>query len=240
MTSAEHISFRFILAEMLHDVGRDQAAADLLHELLSAAKDSKQIQQALSISSRDIRSYAARMHLFRALHARNQEDEAACVRELDLGLAQDPTEIDLLIARYRTPDPTADFRDQTKRAIAAARQSHEQLIKAIRQQLARTGPAGGISNQDLAQALNDYAWLVGNTEGDQPHALDCSRESLLLDPGTSAFLDTLGRCYFAVGNLRQAIHSQRLAVERGLHEQQIIRQLEFFEKTWAEKQNQQP
>ncbi len=75
---------------------------------------------------------------------------------------------------------------------------------------------------------------MGNTEGNYQEALECSLKSLELRPDTSAYLDTLGRCYFAVKDYQNALKHQRMAVERDPHSKQMRRQLALFEKAAAE------
>ena len=87
----------------------------------------------------------------------------------------------------------------------------------------------------LAQRLNDYAWLVGNTEGNVEQALRFSQESLRLRPGTPGYLDTLGRCYYRLGDCENAVKFQRQAVRRDPHSGQLIRQLELFESALADE-----
>ena len=59
-------------------------------------------------------------------------------------------------------------------------------------------------------------------------ALRASRRSLELSPDNAAYLDTLGRCYYALGDLENAIRFQSRAVQLEPSTQQIRRQLEFF------------
>jgi len=71
---------------------------------------------------------------------------------------------------------------------------------------------------------------VANTEGDYDEALRSSQRSLELRPETAGYLDTLGRCYFAKGDYKNAVFHQSRAVELEPHSQQIRRQLELFQK----------
>jgi tetratricopeptide (TPR) repeat protein len=81
-----------------------------------------------------------------------------------------------------------------------------------------------------ANSYNQLAWLVGNTEGNYQEALECSLKSLELRPNTAAYLDTLGRCYYAAKDYHNALKHQRMAVERDPHSKQMRRQLALFEK----------
>jgi hypothetical protein len=48
-------------------------------------------------------------------------------------------------------------------------------------------------------------------------------------------LDTLGRCYYAAGDLENAVKYQSQAVKLDQHSGQMRRQLEFFQKELAAK-----
>ena len=56
------------------------------------------------------------------------------------------------------------------------------------------------------------------------------------DSGQASFLDTLGRCYYAVGDFENAVKYQREAIEKLNFMQVMHRQLALFESALAEKQ----
>ena len=85
-----------------------------------------------------------------------------------------------------------------------------------------------------ASALNQYAWLIGNTEGDFDEALRCSQKSLELQPDEPAYLDTLGHVYFGRGDLANAVKYQAKAVELEPHSLLIRRELQRFRKKLEE------
>jgi tetratricopeptide (TPR) repeat protein len=114
----------------------------------------------------------------------------------------------------------AQFRNE----IQSARQSLE-MAPNENQQLAFT--------IELATASNQMAWLIANTTGDYDEAVQASHRSLELRPDTAAYYDTLGRCYFAKGDLPNAIKYQKQALRLEPHSGQMHRQLEKFEKALA-------
>ena len=67
--------------------------------------------------------------------------------------------------------------------------------------------------------------------GEQHRRRFCQRSelSLELDPGNASYLDTLGRCYFATGDLESAVEAQRKAIEMHPHLMVMRRQLKLFE-----------
>ena len=87
---------------------------------------------------------------------------------------------------------------------------------------------------------NQYAWLVGNTEGDYEEARRCSHKSLELRPGEAGYMDTLARCYFAKKDYENAVKYQAMAAKKKPHSGQILRQLKFFEKSLADARQNSP
>jgi tetratricopeptide (TPR) repeat protein len=106
-----------------------------------------------------------------------------------------------------------------------------QSLEPIKQlQLARAqGRLDATGEGILAEALNNYAWLVCNTEGDFEKALECSLQSVEIR-ADSARLDTCGRCYFAVGDFDNAIRVQKRALALEPHSPPLKRQLREFEQ----------
>ncbi len=88
--------------------------------------------------------------------------------------------------------------------------------------------------------MNQYAWLISNTEGDYKKALDYSLQSIELtsdDPSqTAAQLDTCGRCYFALGQYDDAIRMQKRAIKLTPHTPSMERQLKLFEEAKAKQE----
>ncbi len=81
---------------------------------------------------------------------------------------------------------------------------------------------------DLAHSCNQLAWLLAKTNQRPQEAIELSERSLELQPNEGIYLDTLGRCYFAAGELTKAIEIQTLAVENSPHERAVARQLAEF------------
>jgi tetratricopeptide (TPR) repeat protein len=133
----------------------------------------------------------------------------------------DPGEIDTLIACYHLPNPGAEFR---KTVVAAIRREAD----AIRRQIAE--------QPDNAESYNQFAWLVGNTEGNLDEALRCSQKSLELSPNTGSYLDTLAHVCFTRGDLEDAVRHQAKAAELEPHSGLIARKLEVFRAALEAKQ----
>ena len=92
---------------------------------------------------------------------------------------------------------------------------------------------------DESTPYNQLAWLISNTEGDQQEALRCSQKSLELKPNEAGYLDTLGRCYFALGDYENAVKTQTRAVELNPFSGLMSKQLELFREALAKKNAEQ-
>ena len=82
---------------------------------------------------------------------------------------------------------------------------------------------------------NQYAWLVGNTEGDFDEAVRCARKSLELQPEEGGYYDTLAHVYFGKGDLENAVKYQTKAAQLDPHSGLIRGKLELFRKKLQEK-----
>jgi tetratricopeptide (TPR) repeat protein len=179
------------------------------------------------------------MHYFRALDhfARNEHEKAR--QHLAEGAKADPSDADVLIALYRLPNQTEEQQAHTRKLIRdAADQFQKDVLEHARQLAQLQAQLPNIDmeiyRRQLAMDHNQFAWLVSNTEGDYDAAIASSHESLKLRPGEPAYLDTLGRCYYATGDLASAIKYQTQAVRKEPFSGQMARQLAMF-KSAAEK-----
>ncbi len=141
-----------------------------------------------------------------------------------------PDNVDILIKMYRVEGDEV-WRKLVLRTLQVTTRQTDQLVQDIRDKSRRFGLRGG---DDLGYQLNQYAWLVSNTEGDRQKALDYSLESLELETD-SARLDTCARCYFALGDLDNAIRTQKRAIKLMPHSPPMLRQLAEFEAASKER-----
>lgn len=220
------------LAIWLHDRNEFQAAADLLAEFCDAVEADAQARRKLIAdidddpnmgSGRDrVRGIEARRYFYLACvdeQRKDYEAQRAHLTQATEKFNQDP---DILIALYRLP-PGAD--DQRQAVTASIRRVAGEIQKQID------------DYPTAAMFYNQWAWLIANTEGDQRKAVEYSLKSLELSPDEPSYLDTLGRCYFAVGDLENAVKSQRKAVELAPHYQVMRRQLALFEEALAKQRD---
>lgn len=172
-----------------------------------------------------VETLAARRDYNRALAANLNGDAAEEVAQLEAAWDHDPTDADILIAMYRAQGADEAFRKKTLELIEA-------LAQATQEQIDQDADA-----REAALPYNQWAWLISNTEGDYAKAIRYSEKSLQLRPGDAGFLDTLGRCYYAIGDLERAVETQRKAVAKQPTMQVMQRQLELFEKELAESRD---
>lgn len=151
----------------------------------------------------------------------------------------DRRNIDILIKMYRIDDPNDnDWKPLIQKMIQQERTQLEAYIGNKESSLKRQDSPR--TKLELASFLNQYAWLVANTEGDFQRAVRASKRSLELDEtqsdmSRSARLDTLARCYFAVGDLSKAIETQERAIKLEPNSPQMKRQLEEFRRAYKDE-----
>jgi tetratricopeptide (TPR) repeat protein len=202
-------------AELLHDRMRDAEAAATLREVLDGPED--EVAEALMRIDRDPRATRSRMLFFEACAA---DTPAARRRLLEESLRHYPKEVDTLIALYSLADNTPMQKADAAARVARAIEQIEEEIRAL---------------PDDANAKNEYAWLVANTEGDVAKAVGYSRQSLEDAFDNASYLDTLAHCHAAAGNLERAVRVQSLAVRHEPNSVLVRRNLERFQERFQER-----
>jgi len=215
------------LSKMLMTLDRHDDCIEILAPVVARADADQQYARRLS----GVKIYTSRMKeelaYQRGLSDLKKNDQEAARKNLSNALAINSANIDIIIAMYRTDgdqawkDKVQRLIDETTRALESEITSRKTQAKPLMRQL-----DNGIT---LAEALNQYAWLISNTTGDYQKALRYSLESLNFYPDSPEQLDTAGRCYFAVGDVENAIRMQRRAAKMKPHSPPITRQLAEFE-----------
>jgi tetratricopeptide (TPR) repeat protein len=212
------------LGEMFHDRGEDLQAAKVLEELIAAAEKEKPART--EIADRPPGEIRSRMHHFYAEHFQSRNDQAQQRAHLLQALESDAPDIDALIACYRRADLGGE--------------KHQEVRELIKKTAAELQEEIGDDPKNAA-TYNQFAWLVGNTEGDVDLALKYSKKSLELSPDNGGFYDTLAHVYFAKGDYENAVQTQTRAAELEPHSGLILRQLKFFrEKLPPRPQKEKP
>lgn len=233
--SEDDMVARSLLSEMLHDSGKDQAAATALEPLIEAMDRDESIGKRFAQTfGREPNSFRSRFHYFRAQEYANSNPQEHW-KHLQAGIQADPTDADVLIGLYRAPGQNEEakesVREKIEEAAGAFREEIEDYSRKLEQSQARNETDYvAYYERILANSCNQLAWLISNTEGDFDEAVRCSHRSLELRPEEPAsYLDTLGRCYFAKGDLENAIKHQSRAAALQPHSGLIRRQLELFQ-----------
>lgn len=210
-----------LLAELLNDQERFSDAADVLEQYLKQMGNKPRGRQGRGAFERSPDQVTARMHFFRAKKYAAEKDAARQIEHLKKAIEHDPTEADVLIALYRVEQPQAD-RDKVLTKIRNAATLFKQKL---------------ITSPDDTTSMNQYAWLVGNTEGDYDEAIRLSERSVELagDEQRGGYLDTLAHCYAAKKDYETALKHQARALELEPHSGEIRRAYERFKRLREEQ-----
>ena len=210
--SRPSLDSRIRLGWMMHDLARHNDAYEALRGVVELIEKDQAVARRLDEMQRHAGRIRSQMHFSRALALASKDNSSSAqIDQLKLALKNDNTNADILIAMYRVPDAPEDYQKETKQVIKVTANRFRSTA-ALAERNFQTVPNADTREQ-LALMLNQYAWLVANTEGDYQTALESSRRSLDLVPDEAGYLDTLARCYYAKGELDEAIRQQRRAVE---------------------------
>ncbi len=221
------------LADMLDDIGKPEQAYETLDTMLNTCDADPEFLGAVVQVVMDIEIYRSQKHLYRARHFQSVHDVEHQKEQLELAKQGNPLDPDVLIAMFRIENADEPWRIMTSRSIKNATEVFGRNIYDIRNKIEAEDADQSELKRDLATALNQLAWLVSNTEGDYDEALRMGRQALQLQPGDAGIMDTLARCYYSVGDYRNAVKYQRWAHQRLPHSRTLLRQLALFESALA-------
>ncbi|MCA9268024.1 MAG: hypothetical protein KDA41_06115, partial [Planctomycetales bacterium] len=226
------------LSEMLHDQQHEMAAAETLQALVDLAEQDETVQRQIANRRGSMGPVLSRMHFFYAEHFKFAEEPQKVLEHLETAIDADPTDADALIALYRAPGKNVDLDRRVRSLIRQAAAQFQQQIELFTRQMdeGHDEEFRQWASARLASLYNQYAWLVGNTEGDYDTALRYSHRSLEIRPGTAGYLDTLGRCYYTKGDFANAVKHQSQALKRDAHSGLIKRQLDLFQRALDKQQ----
>ena len=153
-------------------------------------------------------------------------------RAIEVDGASPNPDVVIALQRLGSEEPFGDYFQQ-----AFERMSNSLRVRVLEaeEQLARSNDrvSRSVTAPRLAQECNQLAWLLSKCEISTAEALSLSLRSLELMPEESVYLDTLARCYFATGQLEDAIRTQKQAIRSSPHERQMLGQLAEFEAALA-------
>lgn len=113
-----------------------------------------------------------------------------------------------LVAEAAAPRPAEDLRDRfAELALSGQHDAAREVGRAIFD-----------AQMDDANALNDFAWTLATAEPYAGNYLDLAlpmseRANELTDYQSWYYVDTLAHCYFSLGEVKEAVRLERLAVE---------------------------
>jgi hypothetical protein len=203
-----------LFSEFLHDLGRDDEAAEVLRRVIGGrAAGAAEAEETLHRLDREPNALRARAAFFASCAAAARGDAAGRRRLVEEALRHHGREVDALIALYETSAGEPAQRAEATARVERALERIENEIHAL---------------PDDANGYNEYAWLVANATGDLRKAMRYSKKSLDLSFDNPSYLDTLAHCQFAAGDHAAAVRTQARAQRLEPHNRTIRRNLERF------------
>jgi tetratricopeptide (TPR) repeat protein len=223
------------LSAMFQDQQKYLDAAQARETIVKKIEGNPALREQLESSSSSSlapKRIRAGMEYCYAMHYAAAGDTAKQIEHLDKAAERDPQDADVLIALYRLPNQDEKRRKATRSLIDRATRSFQREIDEYEPLAVESEDFQGF----LATKYNEYAWLVSNTYGDFDKALHYSiKSNEIHDNAEGGLLDTLGRCYYAKGDLENAIRTQARALQLDPHSGAIARQLAFFREEKAKR-----
>jgi tetratricopeptide (TPR) repeat protein len=235
LASWESAIVRLSASRTLADLQRHQDVVDMLEPFVDRLDKDEKLRMSLQHRGLNLKLIRSELefHSAQALAEAGKMEEAR--RKLSLAYLKSNRNIDILIRMYRTQGDD-QWRQEVQRHLKIVTLASEKDIQAMR---GRVRSGGAAAESDLSELLNNYAWLIANTEGDFQKALRYSLESLTIRIDGAKY-DTCARCYFAVGDIENAIETQKKAIKLLPHSPPLERQLEEFEQALAKRNSQEP
>jgi tetratricopeptide (TPR) repeat protein len=205
------ITAKFGLAEMLRDQESYQEAAKQLQDVLEAAK---QLRRGDSLTTRrSLSEIQSQINYMLACHYERLKDSAKQREYLALALEGELPYLDAIIVAYHLPGQSPEQRQKVLEIIRRVAADTEDDIR---------------NDPNNSNHYNQYAWLVGNTEGDLNLAIKYSKRSIELSPNSGGLYDTLAHVYFTMGDYENAVKYQTKAAKLEPHARQILEPLQLF------------
>ncbi len=243
LISREGVEARSMLSEMLHDLQRDKDAAESLNDLVKAVESDGAVADNINSLSlrRSTEELQSRKYFFDALDHLAKNETAAAKVALEKGADANSEDADLLIIMHRFPGDEA-WKEKTRELVSTSAADFKNQAEEWQKRIELSDNEPELAQFKAIQAMycNQYAWLVGNTNGDLQEAIRMSKRSLEIRPEAAGYMDTLAHCYFHAGELENAVKWQSKAVKLEPHSGLIVRALAKFETALAERTEKKP
>ncbi|MCA9165184.1 MAG: hypothetical protein KDA62_19460, partial [Planctomycetales bacterium] len=112
---------RFLMASMLHDLQRDNEAADMLEVALQTMDVDRNLQQMMELrTGMRVVNARAQMNYYGAEHLARQTEWEKVRENLTKAIEANPDDVDVVIAMYRVPNATDEWKADAMRRIQSA------------------------------------------------------------------------------------------------------------------------
>lgn len=214
------ISLSHSYAQMLYSAGMYWKAELIQKQFCQELEKDEDLQEMLKHEQKLQNELRARVKYYEACRegaAGRDEPQKKALRQ---ALEFTPEEPDTLILAYRIAQ--ADAADENWK-----KEVEDRINKAL-QHLREQLEAEGLGNK--ANKQNQFAWLAANTNRNLDEALACAQEAVQAEPESGGIQDTLAHVFFAMGRVKQAVETQRLAAKLLPDDLEIRRNLWRFEE----------
>ncbi|QDT10443.1 tetratricopeptide repeat protein [Planctomycetes bacterium K23_9] len=223
VTSVTGARTRRYMSEMIGELLRHKDAIAILEPLVDRVRKDDLLRKRLNASYVRLAFMEGKLEFHRAMVAKGDGQMEQARLLLKQSFDTYPDNVDVLIEMYRT-EGDEDWKGMVERLVRFRTQQVDASVREKENLHRRFGKQLG-STELLSQYLNEYAWLVSNTTGDYEKALAASKRSLELMPDDAAMLDTLARCYLALGRYEEAAEAQQRALDLMPHSPPMVRQM---------------
>ncbi len=236
LTTSKEFIHRVTFAEFYSEGEEYEKAAEVLNAFLkkieSMPDEMEKLRREVALAiyddaESDLKGARGSYHYFQGMAALRDGAMAKAREQLELAVENYPSNPDIVIALSKTVNKSQEdsyFDTRFKKLV----DEFQQEILEREQRLGERGLDQQSEQILLANACNQLAWLLSKTEQQPAEAVRLSKRSLELKPDEAIYLDTLGRCYFAAGEIELAIETQQEAVRLAPFHRSMIRQLEEF------------
>ncbi len=163
----------------------------------------------------------------------NSGDLNAAKQDLRDAFTANPENIDVAITMWKNRgDEKWDL--ESENAVNTAILSFREMIPKL-ERLVRSASSNDVATckDEYAEILNAYAWILVCTDRELEVALECSQLSCQLKPNQFGSLDTLARCYFKAGKVKEAIETQQVVIALKPEMRELKRALEEYQTSNA-------